>query len=226
MLVDPYVLIVPADSPLAGRPSSPTLREIADQPLIGYQPSRSMDAIEASIRRAGREPNIVFRSDDNPTVQALVGAGVGIALVPRLTLLPTDPSVPCEHKLTVGDAATAICEVAENDNVDLIVMGVSGRTGLLRWFTGSVTDDVARDAPCSVLLVKPTRAPVAAEEKAAEVHKEPAVEPAAVQGELQPPGGDAVGDRGAAFEEVVVGPLVPEEDVAGAVLPLGDGPGE
>ena len=26
-------------------------------------------------------------------MQALVGAGVGIALVPRLTLLPTDPSV-------------------------------------------------------------------------------------------------------------------------------------
>jgi len=93
LLVDPYVLVVPADSPLTARSGPPTLREIADQPLIGYQPSRSMDAIEASIRRAGREPNIVFRSDDNPTVQALVGAGVGIALVPRLTLLPTDPSV-------------------------------------------------------------------------------------------------------------------------------------
>ena len=93
LLVDPYVLIVPADSPLTARSGPPTLREIADQPLIGYQPSRSMDAIEASIRRAGREPNIVFRSDDNPTVQALVGAGVGIALVPRLTLLPTDPTV-------------------------------------------------------------------------------------------------------------------------------------
>ena len=32
-------------------------------------------------------------SCDNPTVQGLVGAGVGIALVPRLTLLPTDRSV-------------------------------------------------------------------------------------------------------------------------------------
>src|SRR5438094_4500692 len=93
LLVDPYVLIVPADSPLAHRKAPPTLREVAEQPLIGYQPSRSMDAIEASIRRAGREPNIVFRSDDNPTVQGLVGAGVGIALVPRLTLLPTDRSV-------------------------------------------------------------------------------------------------------------------------------------
>jgi len=93
LLVDPYVLVVSADSPLAGRKAPPTLREVAEQPLIGYQPSRSMDAIEASIRRAGREPNIVFRTDDNPTVQGLVGAGVGIALVPRLTLLPTDRSL-------------------------------------------------------------------------------------------------------------------------------------
>src|SRR5438552_3328057 len=42
LLVDPYVLVVPADSPLAGRKAPPTLREVADQPLICYRPSRSM----------------------------------------------------------------------------------------------------------------------------------------------------------------------------------------
>src|SRR6266508_1641645 len=51
LLVDPYVLIVSADSPLAGRAKPPSLREIAKQPLIGYRNCRSMAAVETSIRR-------------------------------------------------------------------------------------------------------------------------------------------------------------------------------
>ena len=93
LLVDPYVLIVPAESPFARRAKPPSLREIAQHPLIGYRQCRSMTAIETAMRRAGTEPRVVFRSDDNGTVQGLVGAGIGVALVPRLTLQPTDGSV-------------------------------------------------------------------------------------------------------------------------------------
>jgi len=93
LLVDPYVLIIPADSPLAGRAKPPSLREIAKQPLIGYRQCKSMAAIETAIRRAGADPRVVFRTDDNGTVQGLVGAGVGVALVPRLTLQPLDGSL-------------------------------------------------------------------------------------------------------------------------------------
>jgi DNA-binding transcriptional LysR family regulator len=93
LLVDPYVLIVPAGSPLAGRAKPPSLREVAQQPLIGYRTCRSMDAVETAMRRAGGEPEIVFRTDDNGTVQGLVAAGVGAALVPRLTLQPTEGEV-------------------------------------------------------------------------------------------------------------------------------------
>jgi DNA-binding transcriptional LysR family regulator len=93
LIVDPYVLVVPVDSPLAGRSKRPSLREIAKEPLIGYRQCRSMAAVETAIRRAGAEPRIVFRSDDNGTVQGLVGAGIGVALVPRLTLQPTDGTI-------------------------------------------------------------------------------------------------------------------------------------
>jgi DNA-binding transcriptional LysR family regulator len=89
LLVDPFVLIVPTDSPLAGRAKPPSLREIGKHPLIGYRQCRSMEGVETAMRRAGAEPRIVFRTDDNGTVQGLVGAGVGVALVPRLTLQPT-----------------------------------------------------------------------------------------------------------------------------------------
>ena len=92
LLVDPYVLIVPPDSPLAGRDVPPTLREIAEYPLIGYRQCRTTALVESALRRDA-EPNVVFRTDDNGTVQGLVAAGVGIALVPRLTLQPPDGSL-------------------------------------------------------------------------------------------------------------------------------------
>jgi DNA-binding transcriptional LysR family regulator len=93
LLVDPYVLIVPADSPFAGRRSPPSLSEIGEVPLIGYRQCRSMEGIEAAIRRSGSEPQVVFRSDDNGTVQGLVAAGMGVALVPQLTLQAGDGSL-------------------------------------------------------------------------------------------------------------------------------------
>ena len=57
-------------------------------PLIGNRQCRSVHQIENRFRDAGLEPRIVFRSDDNGTIQELVAAGVGVALVPLLTVDP------------------------------------------------------------------------------------------------------------------------------------------
>jgi DNA-binding transcriptional LysR family regulator len=90
---DPYVLVVPAGSPLAGRDRAPSLRELLDQPLISNRTCRTTQRVEDRLRHAGREPHIAFRSDDNGTVQGLVAAGVGIAIVPRLTVDEADEAV-------------------------------------------------------------------------------------------------------------------------------------
>ncbi|HYZ77062.1 MAG TPA: LysR family transcriptional regulator [Gaiellaceae bacterium] len=90
LLRDPYVLIVPAGSPLADRDGPPSRREIAELDLIGYRSCRSTARIENVLRE---RLNFVFRSDHNGTVQGLVGAGVGAALVPKLTLEPHDESI-------------------------------------------------------------------------------------------------------------------------------------
>jgi molybdate transport repressor ModE-like protein len=103
LMEDPYVLLVRPDSPLAGSKSPPSLKEIAAVPLIGYRQCRSIHAVEERFRGTGLEPHIVFRSDDNTTIQGMVAAGVGSALVPRLTVetrddgvlaLPVDARVP------------------------------------------------------------------------------------------------------------------------------------
>ena len=93
LLHDPYVLVVPADSPLAALKRAPTLKEIVLHPLIGFNFCSAMDHVESTLASTGRAPNVVFRSDNNGTVQGLVGAGVGVALSPRLTVDEDDPSV-------------------------------------------------------------------------------------------------------------------------------------
>jgi DNA-binding transcriptional LysR family regulator len=91
LLRDPYVLIVPVDSPLAD--VEPSLRRVVDEPLVGFRDCDAVEPIEAAFRAEGLEPKWAFRSNDNPTVQALVAAGVGIAVMPRLTVNADDPRI-------------------------------------------------------------------------------------------------------------------------------------
>jgi DNA-binding transcriptional LysR family regulator len=93
LLRDPYVLVVPAGSPLAELKRAPTLKEITLQPLIGFNQCSAMAHVDLQLTAAGRTPTYVFRSDNNGTVQGLVGAGVGISLSPRLTVDEDDPSI-------------------------------------------------------------------------------------------------------------------------------------
>jgi molybdate transport repressor ModE-like protein len=97
---DPYVLVVPSGSPLGSRDRPPSLRELVDQPLISYRTCRTTKRVEDRLRQTGREPHIVFRSDENGTVQGLVAAGVGIGIMPRLAV---DESYPAIEVVDLGD---------------------------------------------------------------------------------------------------------------------------
>jgi molybdate transport repressor ModE-like protein len=90
---DPYVLVVPKGSTLASRERPPSIREIVEQPLISYRTCRTTQRVEDRLRQSGRDPNIVFRSDDNGTVQGLVAAGVGIGVMPLLAVDETDQAI-------------------------------------------------------------------------------------------------------------------------------------
>ena len=99
LLRDPYVLVVAAGSPLAAGP--PSLQEISRQPLVGFRSGLSTDPIEAAFRAARLEPRWAFRSNDNQTVQGLVAAGMGSAIVPLLTVDTSDPRIVT---VDLGDA--------------------------------------------------------------------------------------------------------------------------
>ena len=69
-------------------------------------------------------------------------------------ITPTDPQVPYQHRLISGEPASAIARLAEAEDVDMIVMGTHGRTGLSRFVMGSVAESVVRRAKCPVLTYK------------------------------------------------------------------------
>ena len=55
-----------------------------------------------------------------------------------------------------GNAADVICTVAEEEGVDLIVVGNKGMTQGKRFLLGNVPNLVSHHAPCNVLIVKTT----------------------------------------------------------------------
>lgn len=70
--------------------------------------------------------------------------------------LPTDneKGLNVEHRVMEGDPVQRILRVAEDENCDLIVLGTHANSGISRWFTSSVAEDVVRQAVCSVLISK------------------------------------------------------------------------
>ena len=63
-------------------------------------------------------------------------------------------NIPCETIThTGGQPHEFIVEEAKVKNIDLIVMGTHGRTGLKRFFMGSVAERVIGHAPCAVMVV-------------------------------------------------------------------------
>jgi DNA-binding transcriptional LysR family regulator len=92
LLQDPYVLLVPVDSPFADEQPVP-LEDLGGSRFVAHDMMACQLFLESSLRRLGFEQRIVLRSSDNATVQGLVAAGLGIAIVPLLTVDENDPRV-------------------------------------------------------------------------------------------------------------------------------------
>jgi DNA-binding transcriptional LysR family regulator len=89
VLDDPFVLLAPSTPEWRTRRRI-TIEEIAQHPLVGNRnPSCCGQALLAF---GDLEPNFVFESDDNSTIQGCVAAGLGICLAPMLTIDLDDPT--------------------------------------------------------------------------------------------------------------------------------------
>ncbi len=62
------------------------------------------------------------------------------------------PGVTITHEVARGSVVSAIC--ANATPRDLIAIASHGRSGVTRWFLGSIAEGVVRHAPCPVLVVR------------------------------------------------------------------------
>lgn len=84
---------LPASHPLAQR-DCVALADLVDEPWIqGVQQGSTLDVLPRACREAGFEPTIALRTDDRTVVEGLVAAGVGVALIPELTLPTVRPDI-------------------------------------------------------------------------------------------------------------------------------------
>ncbi|MEW9675546.1 LysR family transcriptional regulator [Lentibacillus sp. L22] len=87
---DELFVIVPADHRLAGCESI-TLEEIADEDFIAIKEGNSLRQIMDQLcEEAGIHPKILFEGEEIHTLAGLVGAGLGVSLIPDVTGL--DPA--------------------------------------------------------------------------------------------------------------------------------------
>lgn len=82
IITEPFVLLVSKTHFLSTQ-KAVSLRQLAAESFIFYK-GRARDTALESCRKAGFEPHIVCESGELGTVRALVAAGLGLAVVPRL----------------------------------------------------------------------------------------------------------------------------------------------
>lgn len=118
----------------------------------------------ASSLASGAGATLIIVHVDDTTPGSVFG-DVGDGYMPQIDeiareeyehLLATLPTsrVAYEHRFLRGDAANVILRLAEREQVDVIVIGTHGRTGLKRLLMGSVAELVVRRAKCSALTIK------------------------------------------------------------------------
>ncbi len=101
LMRDPYAVLVPADDPLASldRPLRP--EDLTGRELIGKDvTSPGQRALEAALEALGIDTATRIRAHDAKTVHALVGCGLGLAVIPRLLVDESDPAthaLPADH---------------------------------------------------------------------------------------------------------------------------------
>jgi molybdate transport repressor ModE-like protein len=91
LMRDPYVLVVAAAA--ARQWAGAAAADLDGASMVGYQPGKHQDMAEDFLHGLGVRPRFVFRSNDNGTVQAMVAAGLGVALSPLLAVDTADPKV-------------------------------------------------------------------------------------------------------------------------------------
>jgi nucleotide-binding universal stress UspA family protein len=63
-------------------------------------------------------------------------------------------NISLQSKVIIGEPANEIIKFANNEKIDLIIMGTTGLGGIKKFVFGSVARKVSEKAPCPVMLIR------------------------------------------------------------------------
>jgi nucleotide-binding universal stress UspA family protein len=159
-----------------GRVAVEVLRDAPTSVLIGREaqpgfPRRircGVDGSERSIATAALAARIAAATDAELRLQHVIPVfrgdsaewtiGRDDAMPPELepaVIAARDLGVDPLAEMAMGRPEHALDETARRDDVDLLVVGHRGTSGVARILLGSVSEHVARHAHCSVLIARP-----------------------------------------------------------------------
>ncbi|MDD1753880.1 MAG: universal stress protein [Methanotrichaceae archaeon] len=78
----------------------------------------------------------------------------GIKATLQVNELARAAEVPSEWMIVEGNPPSEILRIAEDENIDVIVIGNIGKTGLEKFLMGSVAEKVVRNSKRPVLIVR------------------------------------------------------------------------
>jgi len=139
LLEDPMHVALPADHPLAVKPAL-RLVDLGDEDWV--QTSADSPCARHVVRLclgAGFEPRVSFESDDYDTVQGLVAAGAGVALIPRLALTHFHPGIVIRELSPRSPARSVLAATASG-------AGVAPAARTMLQILGDVVRDYAETA--------------------------------------------------------------------------------
>src|SRR5690625_5067395 len=118
---------------------------VAPEPAAGREvPLIVLHVLEEQLHPAFYNTGMFSQYDDQPEVESRVASAMK-QFVEQIG----GPAVDLRLMIRKGGAAEEIAQVAKDEAPAMIVIVTHGRTGLERWVTGSVSERVIRDAPCS-----------------------------------------------------------------------------
>ena len=133
-------------------------------PIDGSEHSR--DALAAAIEEFGDSELILLHAIEPYNVFSVTEDAVRdddllekrrserAALLEEFAETAADMGADVRTELMLGSPARAIVDACEEFDVDHVVMGSRGRTGLSRIVLGSVADTVVKRAPVTVTVVR------------------------------------------------------------------------
>lgn len=137
VLREPMVVLMNRDHHLARERGPVSLAALAREPMVHFSPgigNALHGHVAALCRRAGFEPRIEQEANQNGTILALVGAGLGISILPQSLCRLRLPELKTRH-------------LAEADTQSVVWLAHAGRSPHVRHMAQAVREAMAAERP-------------------------------------------------------------------------------